>query len=147
VDGAEFDRIVFLQNNKGVMFITYYYFILQWASIMHIENVVVETEKEVQEQSQESETPSKVSAIKAVLIKKGEYLLSNSFVLPSFDVCLVGEEGTVLIPLQNVLAIIGVGNKDIKCSKCGCMLVMKIKRPQLQNLAIKCPSCGDLNQL
>jgi len=129
------------------MFITYCYFILNWASVMHIENVVVETEKDVQEQSQESETPSKVSAIKAVLIKKGEYLLSNSFVLPSFDVCLVGEEGTVLIPLQNVLAILGVGNKDIKCSKCGCMLVMKIKRPQLQNLAIKCPSCGDLNQL
>jgi Zn finger protein HypA/HybF involved in hydrogenase expression len=117
---------------------------------MHVQNVVVETIEDAQKQQQESndsEKLSKVSAMKAILIKKGEYTLSNSFVLPSFDLCLIGEEGTVLAPKQNVLAIIGVGNKDIKCSKCGYMLAMKIKRPQLQNLAIKCPSCGSLNQL
>lgn len=85
--------------------------------------------------------------MKAVLMKKGEYALSNSFVLPSFDLCLVGEQDTVLVPAPNVLPILGVGNKDIKCSKCGYILAMKIKRPQLQNLAIKCPSCGNLNKL
>jgi len=114
---------------------------------MPLENVVVETVEDTEQQKQESEKPSKVSAMKAVLIKKGEYTFSNSFVLPSFDLCLVGEEGTVLVPQPNVLAIIGVGKKDIKCSKCGYILVMKIKRPQILNLAIKCPSCGCLNQL
>jgi len=111
------------------------------------ENLVVETVEDSQRQRQESEHTSKISVMKAILIKKGEYLLSNSFVLPSFDICLLGEEGTVLVPEPNVLPILGVGNKDIKCSKCGYILAMKIKRPQIQNLAIKCPSCGYLNQL
>jgi len=111
------------------------------------ENLVVETVVDSQKQKQESEIASKTSVMKAILIKKGEYLLSNSLVLPSFDICLLGEEGTVLVPEPNVLPILGVGNKDIKCSKCGYILAMKIKRPQIQNLAIKCPSCGYLNQL
>ncbi len=114
---------------------------------MKIENAVIEPEVNVSEQKQESKSPPKRSAMKAVLIKKGEYALSNSFVLPSFDLCLVGEQDTVLVPAPNVLAILGVGNKDIKCSKCSYILAMKIKRPQLQNLAIKCPSCGNLNKL
>jgi len=114
---------------------------------MHIENAVVETEAEAQEQKEESEEPLKGPALKAVLIKKGEYTLSNSFVLPSENLCLLGEEGTVLVPGPNVLAILGVGNKDIRCSKCGYILIMKIKRPQVQNLAIKCPSCDKVNQL
>lgn len=114
---------------------------------MHVENAVVETEIEKQEQKQEPEKAAKGLVMKAFLIKKGEYTLSNSFVLPSFDLCLVGENGTVLVPEQNVLPILGVGNKDIKCSKCGYVLAMKIKRPQVQNLAIKCPSCSHLNQL
>jgi len=114
---------------------------------MDSENLVVETVVDSQKQKQESENASKTSVMKAVLIKKGEYSLSNSFVLPSVDVCLLGEEGTVLVPEPNVLPIIGLGNKDIKCSKCGYILAMKIKRPQIQNLAIKCPSCGFLNQL
>jgi len=113
---------------------------------MHIENAVVETAGDAQEKKEEPEKPSKLSAMKGILIKRGEYTLSNSFVLPSFDLCLVGEEGTVLIPQPNVLAILGVGNKDIKCSKCNNLLVMKIKRHQVQNLAIKCPSCGSLTQ-
>ena len=111
---------------------------------MHIENAVVETV--AQEQKQEPVKPLKESSMKAVFIKKGEYVLSNSFVLPSFDVCLVGEQGTVLVPEPNVLAILGVGNNDVKCSKCGYMLVMKVKRPQVQNLAVKCPSCNTLNE-
>ncbi len=114
---------------------------------MTIENAVVETVVDPEKQKQESETATKRSAMKAVLIKKGEYALSNSFVLPSFDVCLLGEQDTVLVPEQNVLPILGVGNKDIKCSKCGYILAMKIKRPQIQNLAIKCPSCSHRNQL
>ena len=114
---------------------------------MHIENAVVEMVAQSQEQKQEPVKPLKESSMKAVLIKKGEYVLSNSFVLPSFDVCLVGEQGTVLVPEPNVLAIIGVGKNDVKCSKCGYMLVMKVKRPQVQNLAIKCPSCNTLNEL
>ena len=126
---------------------------------MRVENAIVETEVDVQQQQvpteqaqkqvekQEPVKPRKEPVMKAVLLKKGEYLLSNSFVLPSFDVCLVGEQDTVLVPQENVLAVLGVGNKDIKCSKCDYVLVMKIKRPQLQNLAIKCPSCGTLNQL
>jgi len=85
--------------------------------------------------------------MKAVLLKKGEYILSNSIVLPSFDLCLVGEQDTILVPAPNVLPILGVGNKDVKCSKCGYVLAMKIKRPQLQNLSIKCPSCGTVNHL
>jgi hypothetical protein len=99
-----------------------------------------------QEQKKEAENLSKVSVMKAVLIKKGEYSLSNSFVLPSLDVCLLGEPGTILVPLENVLPIIGLGNKNLKCSECGYILAMTIKRPQIQNLAIKCPSCGCLNQ-
>jgi len=114
---------------------------------MKIENAVVESEADPQEQKKESTSPPKRSVMKAVLMKKGEYMLSNSFVLPSFDLCLVGERDTVLVPAPNVLPILGVGNKDIKCSKCGYILAMKIKRPQLQNLAIKCPSCDSLNQL
>ncbi len=126
---------------------------------MRVENAIVETEVDVQQQQvppeqaqkqvekQEPVKPRKEPVMKAVLLKKGEYLLSNSLVLPSFDVCLVGEQDTVLVPQENVLAVLGVGNKDIKCSKCGYMLVMKIKRPQVQNVAIKCPSCGTLNQL
>jgi len=114
---------------------------------MHVENAVVETELKEQEQKPEPQKAAKGPVMKAFLIKKGEYTLSNSFVLPSFDLCLVGENGTVLVPEQNVLPILGVGNKDIKCSKCGYILAMKIKRPQVQNLAIKCPSCSHLNQL
>jgi len=114
---------------------------------MVIENVVVETAEDQQQQKPEPENASKASAMKAVLLKKGEYSLSNSFVLPSFDICLLGEPGTVLVPQPNVLPILGVGNKDVKCSKCGFVLAMKIKRPQIQNLAIKCPSCGCLNEL
>ncbi len=114
---------------------------------MRIENAVVETAEAQQKQNQDSGSNSKRSAMKAVLIKKGEYVLSNSFVLPSPDLCLVGEPGTVLVPAPNVLAVMGVGKDDVKCSKCGSILVMKIKRPQVQNLAIKCPSCGSYNEL
>jgi len=114
---------------------------------MSEENLVQEAAEDLQEPKQESEQASKASVMKAILIKKGEYTLSNSFVLPSIEVCLLGEEGTVLVPEPNVLPIIGLGDKDIKCSKCGYILAMKIKRPQIQNLAIKCPSCGSLNQL
>jgi len=105
----------------------------------------VEIEPKAQEQKQESENQPKRSAMKAVLLKKGEYMLSNSIVLPSFDLCLVGEQDTILVPAPNVLPILGVGNKDVKCSKCGYILAMKIKKPQLQNLSIKCPSCGIVN--
>jgi len=114
---------------------------------MDSQNLVVETAVDSPRQKQESEDASKAPVMKAILIKKGEYRLSNSFVLPSFDVCLLGEEDTVLVPDPNVLPILGLGNKDIKCTKCGYILAMKIKRPQIQNLAIKCPSCGCLNQL
>ena len=112
-----------------------------------VENAVVEMEAEAHNQKQVSEATPRGSCMKAVLMKKGEYALSNSLVLPSFDVCLVGEQDTVLVPAQNVLPILGVGNKDVKCSKCGYVLAMKIKRPQVQNLTIKCPSCDALNQL
>lgn len=111
-----------------------------------VENAVIETEADAQGQKQEPPKPSRVSPMKAVLLKRGEYILPNSIVLPSEELCLIGEENTVLAPQPNVLAILGVGNKDIKCSKCGCILAMKIKRPQVQNLDIKCPSCGSLNQ-
>jgi len=114
---------------------------------MTIENAVVETEADAQEEKKESENRFTGSGMKAMLIKKGEYALSNSFVLPSFDLCIVGERDTVLVPGANVLPILGVGNKDIKCSKCRYVLAMKIKRPQVQNLAIKCPSCGNVEQL
>lgn len=114
---------------------------------MNSENLVVETAVDSQKPKQEPEKTSKQTVMKAVLIKKGEYTLPNSLVLPSYDVCLVGEEDTVLVPEPNVLPILGVGNKDIKCQKCGYILAMKIKRPQIQNLDIKCPSCGSLNQL
>jgi len=114
---------------------------------MESENPIVETVMDSQKQKQEPENASKSSFMRAVLIKKGEYVLSNSFVLPSLNLCLLGEQGTILIPLPNVLPILGVGNKDIKCTKCGYILAMKIKRPQIQDIAIKCPSCGTLNQL
>lgn len=117
---------------------------------MDSEIPLVETIMDSQQQKQEPQpenTSKQSSFMKAVLIKKGEYTLSNSFVLPSFNICLLGEQGTILVPAPNVLAILGVGNKDIKCAKCGYILAMKIKRPQIQNIAIKCPSCGTLNQL
>lgn len=114
---------------------------------MYIQNAVVEPVVDALEQKQEPVKPLKQSSMRAVLVKKGEYILSNSFVLPSFGVCLVGEKGTVLVPEPNVLAIIGVGKDDIKCSKCDHALVMKVKRPQVQNLTIKCPSCNALNEL
>jgi Zn finger protein HypA/HybF involved in hydrogenase expression len=115
---------------------------------MRIENAVVEeSSEEAQETKQEPEKVSGPSPMRAILIKSGEYVLSNSFVLPSLDLCFVGEQGTILAPKPNALAILGVGNKDIKCSKCGYVLAMKIKRQQIQNLAIKCPACGNLNEL
>jgi hypothetical protein len=116
---------------------------------MDSEIPIVETIMDSQKQKQEPqpENASRSSFMKAVLLKKGEYTLSNSFVLPSFDICLLGEQGTILVPAPNVLPILGVGNKDIKCPKCGYILAMRIKRPQIQDIAIKCPSCGDLNQL
>jgi hypothetical protein len=85
--------------------------------------------------------------MKAILIKKGEFTMSNSLVLPAPDMCLLGEPGTVLVPLPNVLPILGVGNRDTKCSKCGYILAMRVEKPQLQNIAIKCPNCGQLNEL
>lgn len=115
---------------------------------MHIENAVAEESKEeAQEVKHEPEKASTPAPMRAILIKSGEYVLSNSFVLPSLDLCFVGEQGTVLAPKQNALAVLGVGNKDIGCSKCGYVLAMKIKRQQIQNLAIKCPACGNLNEL
>jgi len=121
-----------------------------------IRNVFVDAEVKAQQQEEhvqqqvKKEEPIKTrkeSVMRAIFLKKGQYVLSNSFVLPSLDVCLLGEQDTVLVPGPNVLAILGVGNKDIKCSKCGYVLAMKIKKPQIQNLAIKCCSCGTLNQL
>ncbi len=114
---------------------------------MYIENAVVEPVAEAPVQKQEPVKPLKESSMKAVLIKKGDFILSNSLVLPSFDVCLVGEQGTVLVPEPNVLAIMGMGKDDIKCFKCGCVLAMKVKKRQVQNLAIKCPSCNTLNDM
>ena len=123
---------------------------------MSIRNAFVETEVEVQQQQEQvqqqvkKEEPIKTGkelVMRAVFLKKGEYVLSNSLVLPSLDVCLVGEQDTVLVPGPNVLTILGVGNKDIKCSKCGYVLARKIEKPQIQNLAIKCSSCGTLNRL
>lgn len=114
---------------------------------MNSENLSAETVVETQPQEKELESPAKGPVMKAVLIKRGEFALSNSMVLPSFGVCLLGEEGTILVPGPNVLPILGVGNKDIKCSKCGYVLAMKIKREQVQNLTIKCPSCSCLNNL
>jgi len=115
---------------------------------MHIENAVVETipQKQEQEQKKEPESAPRKNVMKAILFKKGEYTLPNSIVLPSPDVCLLGEAGTVLVPQQNVLPILGVGNKDIRCHRCSCLLAMKIEKPQLQNLAIKCPACGYVNE-
>jgi len=111
------------------------------------EDSIVETILESQKQKQEPENSPKTSPfMKAVLIKKGEYPLPNSLVLPSLNICLLGEQGTILAPEPNVLPILGVGDKDIKCAKCGYILAMKIKRPQIQDIAIKCPSCGTLNQ-
>jgi hypothetical protein len=113
---------------------------------MKIENLVIDTVPDSHEEKQESEKASKEMVIKAILIKRGQHLLSNSIVLPSLDVCLLGEGGTVLVPQPNVLPIIGMGNKDIKCSKCGYVLALKVKRFQIQSLAIRCPSCGHMNQ-
>jgi len=116
---------------------------------MTTQNAVIETTQPDTEKTQQQETENirRPTVMKAVLIKRGQYQLPNSLVLPSFDVCLLGEEGTILAPETNVLAILGVGNKDIKCQKCGYTLAMKIRRPQIQNLEIKCPACGSLNQL
>jgi len=114
---------------------------------MNSQSLSAEAVVEAQQQKRESDNVSKGPVMKAILIKRGEYALSNSLVLPSLDVCLLGEEDTILVPGPNVLPVLGVGNKDIKCSKCGYVLAMKIKRPQIQNLAIKCPSCGCLSQL
>ena len=115
--------------------------------MMDSQEVVMETAEPAQKQKKEPESASRGLVLKAVLIKSGEYQLSNSIVLPSFDMCLLGEEGTVLVPGENVLPILGIGNENVKCSKCGYLLVMKINRHQLQNIAVKCPSCGHLNQL
>ena len=118
---------------------------------MTTQNAVAETttnpQKPKQQQEPENTSNSKTPFMQALLIKKGEYTLSNSLILPSVNLCLLGEEGTVLIPQQNVLPILGVGNKDIKCQKCGYILAMKIKRPQIQEITIKCPTCNTLNQL
>lgn len=124
---------------------------------MSIRDAFMETEVEVQPQQEQVQVqqevkkeepvkPRKELAMRAVFLKNGQYGLSNSFVLPSNDVCLIGEQDTILVPGPNVLAILGVGNKDIKC-KCGYVLAKKIKKPQIQNLAIKCPSCGTLKRL
>lgn len=113
---------------------------------MRVENVVVETPAEEQKPKKEPESAPKKMVMKAVLIKTGELILSNSLVLPSLDVCLLGEPGTVLVPQENVLPIMGVGGKDLKCNKCGYLLAMKIEKPQVQNITIKCPSCGRLNE-
>jgi DNA-directed RNA polymerase subunit RPC12/RpoP len=113
---------------------------------MRIENLVSDKAPDSHEEKQESEKASKEMVMKAILIKRGKYLLSNSFVLPSYEVCLLGEAGTVLIPQPNVLPIIGIGNKDIKCSKCGYVLALNVKRLQIRSLAIRCPSCGYMNR-
>ena len=113
---------------------------------MNCEDSIVETILESQKQKQEPENAQKTRFMKEDLIKKGEYPLPNSLVLPSLNICLLGEQGTILAPEPNVLPILGVGDKDIKCAKCGYILAMKIKRPQIQDIAIKCPSCGTLNQ-
>jgi hypothetical protein len=123
---------------------------------LSIRNVFAETEVEAQQQQEqvqqqaEKEQPIRTRqelVMRAVFLKKGEYGLSNSLVLPSLDVCLIGEHDTVLVPGPNVLAILGVGNKDIKCSKCGYVLARKIKKPQIQNISIRCSACNTLNKL
>jgi DNA-directed RNA polymerase subunit RPC12/RpoP len=81
------------------------------------------------------------------MIKKGEFTMSNSLVLPAPDMCLLGEPGTILVPLPNVLSVLGVGNRETKCGKCGYILAMGVEKHQLQNIAIKCPDCGELNEL
>jgi hypothetical protein len=114
---------------------------------MHAESVVVETMPEPHKPRKELQSAAKTSVMKAILIKNGEYQISNTFVLPSLDVCLLGEPDTVFVPGQNVLPVLGVGNDDIKCRECGYILAMKVKRSQIQNLTIKCPSCECSNQL
>ena len=119
---------------------------------MHVENVVVETPQEapqetLQDNAPQPKAPTKRPAMKAILIKKGEFTMSNSIVLPTPNMCLLGEPGTILIPLPNVLPILGVGNRDTKCSKCGYILAMRVEKPQLQNIAIKCPNCDQVNEL
>lgn len=117
---------------------------------MQDENVAVaETEAApVVEQKQKPQAENKGTTpfMNAILIKTGEYVLGNSFVLPSLNMCLLGEQNTILIPQPNVLAVIGIGNADVKCTKCGYVLAMRIKKQQLQDITIKCPSCGNLNQ-
>jgi len=108
---------------------------------------VVETAVDSQKQQKEPKKAQITSFMKAVLIKKGEYTLGNSIVLPSHEICLLGEQETILIPQPNVLPILGVGNTDVKCSQCGYILAMKIKRQQIQEIVIKCPSCGRPNEL
>ncbi len=116
---------------------------------MHVQNAIVETptQETPQENVQQPRAPTKRPAMKAIMIKKDEFTMSNSLVLPAPDMCLLGEPGTVLVPLPNVLPILGVGNMETKCSKCGCTLAMGVEKPQVQNVAIKCPNCGELNEL
>lgn len=85
--------------------------------------------------------------MKKILIKSGNYPLSNSIILPSLDVGIFGENGTVLIPSPNKIAIQGVGDEDILCSQCNYVLANKIARNQIQKLSIKRPSCGYVNKL
>ena len=85
--------------------------------------------------------------MKTIGMKAGKYSLSNSILLPTLDVGLVGEPGTILVPESNVLAVSGIGNDDVRCSDCSYILAMNIKRQQLQKIAIKCPSCGNINLL
>ncbi len=116
---------------------------------MYSEIPIAETTMDSQQKKQEPQpenTSKQSSFMKAVLIKKGEYTLGNSIVLPSLNICLLGEQDTILVPAQNVLPILGVGNQDFRCHKCSYILALKIKRSQIQELAIKCPNCGTLNQ-
>lgn len=77
--------------------------------------------------------------MKKILIKSGEYHLTNTIVFPSLDVGLVGEDGTILVPVLNIIALQGVGDGDLLCPKCDYVLANKISRNQVQKLAIKCP--------
>jgi len=80
--------------------------------------------------------------MKTILIKPGEYVFSNTVWIHDPDVGLVGEEGTIIVPEPNVLAFVGTGDEDIKCSKCDTLLGRDIGRKQLQNLSIRCWKCG-----
>lgn len=117
---------------------------------MHVQNATVETPQQEtpQENAQQQRAPTKRPQMKALMIKRGEFTMSNSLVLPAADMCLIGEPGTILVPLPNVLPILGVGNNtETKCSKCGYTLAMGVEKPQVQNVAVKCPNCGELNEL